>query len=57
MKYIVRVWYKAHRPIKTQYHEFNELDEAVEYANKKADSLRPIKDIEFDVMIYEATNY
>lgn len=58
MDYIVRVWGAdpAGNRSTVDYHEFMDLEDAVAYANAKSDWLRD-HDYEFDVCIYELTNF
>lgn len=55
--YIVRVWINRKRETITEYLEFADLENAVNYADWKASELRHQHDVEFDVMIFESTNY
>ena len=59
MKYIVRIWARNKVLNETKYHEFMDLDEAVKFADHWADELRgrTFEGIEFDVSIYEHTDY
>lgn len=55
--YLVKVWtYTYTRPAITKYYEFDNLEEAKKFADERAKQGR-IKGYEFDIMIYEATNY
>lgn len=53
--YIVAIWWLDSVPM-TNYKSFYALEDAQEYANAKADALRK-KGFDFDVSIYERTNY
>ena len=56
--YIVRVWVnRMRRKATTEYHEFYVIDEAVEYANNIAKIYTNLGDVDYDVTIFESTNY
>ena len=57
MEFVVRVWtYNGHRPAVTKYYEFNDIDEAKAFADERVLKAKN-GGYEFDIMIYEATNY
>ena len=57
MPYIVRIGTcKENEPPTWTYEEFFELEDAKEYANYRATKCKE-SDLDFDISIYEITNY
>ena len=56
MDYIVRVWMSGFGNESVNYFEIADKEEAVAYAEKRARQARE-SGYEFDVTIYEVTNY
>ena len=56
MDYIVRVYLEGFGNKSVNYFEIGDKDEAVAYANKRAEWARQ-GGYEFDITIYEITNY
>ena len=57
MNYLVVVMTMRNRKVKKEYHDFFELDDAKRYADFEADYLRKQQNVDFNVSIYELTNY
>ena len=55
--YIIRVWVNKKHFTSTEYAEAYDLETATRYADQTADELRAQEDTEFDVTIFEQTNY
>ena len=58
MNYLVLVMTMKSGETKKEYHEFFNLEDAKDYADSTANYLcRVLPDFDFDISIYELTNY
>ena len=56
MQWLVYEWTEGGQSSRTEFREFDDLEEAKAYADRIAASYKRLG-IEFDVRIYELTNY
>lgn len=56
MEWLVYEFRECNRVVEEEYTHFDELEDAQEYANRRADTLRK-ENYEFAISIYELTNY